>query len=774
MAEDLAVFVSGSGEERSLVPHVFAATLYGGWTFEDRLRLEVFAPVYGHTRNSVGDAFRGGALGDVLVQANIRIVQRRDEISFSLVPTLGLPTGRPKALVARGPHLKLRAALGGTVAERFGYAANLGFVLAPGAPFEDLAVGSSINGAAAAWVVLDERLRVGADYDLAVGTSNAPGFTNNLATAQLFAQYTTSEGVGLTVAGGRGLLLGVGAPEWRAVAALTWARTIRDKDGDGIFDDVDACPLDPEDFDQWEDLDGCPEADNDEDTLLDPDDTCPNEAEDFDNFNDVDGCPDPDNDEDGVLDVDDVCPVRPGIVEMRGCPDTDRDGLMDDDDQCPADAGPQDLIGCPDRDADQFADWRDACPDVPRLADEPIEQSNGCPRKAFVRGDRIEITERVEFETNKAIIRSQSFGLLDDVVSALKRYPQITLVEVAGHTDNVGSDSANMTLSKKRAASVLTYLIEKGGIDKLRLKSNGYGETEPIDSNFTELGRQKNRRVEFRIQAQGPVTQETDSGLGKDVAGLIIKMPSERPFTRVEVDGSIQSARAPFKGLILTPGSHRVRVFDPERGLDWSTTVEATGGATLAIEVPADAITNPGGGASATVVPSAALPSAGPIAPESGPAMPEPVPDGAPLAVPVGVLPAPAELPGMGGNGAPPPMAPDPDNFPVESPAPWEAAAPPADPTPEPAPAQPEPSPADATVVGPGFGGPVDPKADKAAAKAEAKAAKDAERAAKAEAKARRKGADDEAPPPIVDPNTLPPAAPAEQPKPDDPWSQPQ
>jgi outer membrane protein OmpA-like peptidoglycan-associated protein len=71
-------------------------------------------------------------------------------------------------------------------------------------------------------------------------------------------------------------------------------------------------------------------------------------------------------------------------------------------------------------------------------------------------------------------------------------------IGVYGHTDNVGSDATNLRLSKDRAASVMAYLVGKG-INKGRLESEGYGETKPVQTNDTDEGRAKNRRVEFKI-----------------------------------------------------------------------------------------------------------------------------------------------------------------------------------------------------------------------------------------------------------------------------------
>ena len=104
---------------------------------------------------------------------------------------------------------------------------------------------------------------------------------------------------------------------------------------DGIPDDVDKCPDDPEDFDDFEDEDGCPDPDNDRDGILDKDDKCPNEPETKNGFEDEDGCPDDDNDKDGIPDKKDKCPNKQetinGYKDDDGCPDevkdTDQDGI---------------------------------------------------------------------------------------------------------------------------------------------------------------------------------------------------------------------------------------------------------------------------------------------------------------------------------------------------------------------------------------------------------------------------------------------------------------
>lgn len=101
------------------------------------------------------------------------------------------------------------------------------------------------------------------------------------------------------------------------------------------------------------------------------------------------------------------------------------------------------------------------------------------------------------FEYNKSTILKSSFSELDRVVYLLKNYP-IDLVEVAGHTDSVGNEEYNLTLSDKRASAVLDYIVKKG-IAKEKLVSKGYGKHEPVATNETEEGRKLNRRVELRI-----------------------------------------------------------------------------------------------------------------------------------------------------------------------------------------------------------------------------------------------------------------------------------
>jgi OOP family OmpA-OmpF porin len=319
----------------------------------------------------------------------------------------------------------------------------------------------------------------------------------------------------LALGAGRGLLPNKGAnPDLRAFISIVFEPNIGDRDGDGIKDDIDKCPDDPEDYDQFEDEDGCPEPDNDRDGILDEDDKCPNIPEDKDGFQDEDGCPEGnknDRDGDGILDDVDKCPDDPEDFDQfqdeDGCPDpdNDQDGILDVDDLCPNDPedkdGFEDEDGCPDpdNDKDRILDKDDKCPNEPETYNG-FEDEDGCPDRGrvVVTDTSIEILDMVYFEYNKAVIKSESFPILDAVAATLQGNPSINLIEIQGHTDERGDDAYNLDLSDRRAKSVREYLQGKG-VDEKRLTSQGYGETQPLDRRHNEAAWAKNRRVAFLI-----------------------------------------------------------------------------------------------------------------------------------------------------------------------------------------------------------------------------------------------------------------------------------
>ena len=337
---------------------------------------------------------------------------------------------------------------------------------------------------------------------------------------------------GLHVEGGigAGILPGFGSPDLRAFVGVRFAMEDRDRDDDGVDDERDPCPEQAEDKDGHEDADGCPDPDNDGDGFPDGADRCVDEAEDPDGFQDGDGCPEPDNDADGIGDGDDRCPGQagsaafqgcpapdrdgdgvgdpddacvdlPGQAELKGCPDQDHDGTLDPDDRCVEVPGTADLKGCNDADQDGIADPDDRCPSEAEVING-VDDGDGCPDQGktlvVVTADRIELKETVFFDSGKDSIQTRSFPLLDQVALVLKAHAEIKKLSVEGHTDDQGDDARNLDLSRRRAASVVRFLVDKG-VDEARLVSEGFGETQPLAPNKTRAGREKNRRVELRI-----------------------------------------------------------------------------------------------------------------------------------------------------------------------------------------------------------------------------------------------------------------------------------
>jgi outer membrane protein OmpA-like peptidoglycan-associated protein len=173
-----------------------------------------------------------------------------------------------------------------------------------------------------------------------------------------------------------------------------------------------------------------------------------------------------DTDGDGLSDGEEI---RIGSNPLNR--DTDGDGIPDDRDKCPLESGPTGNLGC------------------------PYTEDKG--ELIFQKLGDILILENIEFEPGKATLLVKSNPTLDKVVSSLKANPNVS-IEVRGHTDSTGDFQQNISLSLKRAESVKQYLVSRG-IDSNRITTEGLGPTMPIASNSSPEGRQRNRRIEFRI-----------------------------------------------------------------------------------------------------------------------------------------------------------------------------------------------------------------------------------------------------------------------------------
>lgn len=272
-----------------------------------------------------------------------------------------------------------------------------------------------------------------------------------------------------------------------------------DSDGDGVRDERDACPETPAGV--TVDERGCP-VDSDADGVADYRDRCPDTPAGA--RVDERGCP-TDGDGDGVYDGIDRCADTPqgATVDERGCPsDGDDDGVLDGIDRCPeTPAGVRvDERGCPvDSDGDGVPDGPDQCPNTSPGTEVDEE---GCPVSEIQRQleeEREYAFGGVNFEFNSAQLRESAAPTLREVGRVLVQNEGIQ-VEIQGHTDSIGPADYNETLGRRRAESVLEFLLRNfPSLSRDQFTVRSFGETEPVATNETESGRQQNRRVEIEV-----------------------------------------------------------------------------------------------------------------------------------------------------------------------------------------------------------------------------------------------------------------------------------
>jgi outer membrane protein OmpA-like peptidoglycan-associated protein len=498
-----------TGEEVELIRHQLTLNVQGAIGFFDRLELGVAMPVtlfqaQGDTSATLTPTnLSAPVFGDLKLYPKFRIIDG-EHIGLAILVPVTLPTGdednlQGNASVTVEPRLAFEVGF----TDRFRGALTVGYVIRKNQTLFNIDLGNELTvGAGVEFMVAPERFallaevfgNIGADTDVKSQAAERPF------EVEVAGRYWPSPKHALTLGVGRGLSQGYGTPAVRAYLGYAFGpRAEGDRDGDGIADAEDQCPDDPEDKDDFQDSDGCPDPDNDQDGIPDTADRCPNDPEDVDGFEDRDGCPDVDNDRDGILDRDDACPDvaedKDGIDDQDGCPDDDidRDGLLDADDKCPTE--PEDKDGFQDE---------DGCPDLDNDGDGVLDADDDCPNdaenKCRVRKTEcsIIILDLVHFEYNKDVIKAVSFPVLDAVADVVRSNPELKLLEVQGHTDADGTNAYNIDLSQRRAASVVAYLVGKG-IDGARLKPKGYGEEQPVASNNNKAGMALNRRVEFII-----------------------------------------------------------------------------------------------------------------------------------------------------------------------------------------------------------------------------------------------------------------------------------
>ena len=442
--------------------------------------------------NNASANIAGPSAGDTRIDARAILFRTRDRrAAFGAQASLLVPTGTTASFGGDGQTTAMFGVSGEYtfhITEGFNLTlvGNLGVDLRPTATFNlpangGLAVGDELRWAVAAFVPFKEnKYRLGLTIFGQTGLENDAGTgdtifanENNPIEWQAEGRMRFGKYDRFWAGAGAGSRLdqGYGAPDFRivAVVGVQWpifdvdapspeqakaARRkrpieIQDRDHDGIPDDIDACPDEPEDHLGADPNDGCPlPPDRDHDGIPDQFDKCPDEPEDHKGAEPNDGCPDPDTDKDGIPDSVDACPHEPGQPS-------------------------------------------------------PDPKKNGCPQFIRLEGSSVRVLQQVHFATGKADILPDSFPILQEIANLLKVTPSIKRMAIEGHTDNRGAAALNLHLSQARSESVMNWLVGRGGIEAKRLEAHGYGMTKPIEDNNTDEGRTANRRVEFNIKAEG-------------------------------------------------------------------------------------------------------------------------------------------------------------------------------------------------------------------------------------------------------------------------------
>ena len=533
-AMDPLVAVFESGERLDLVSDVLQLDLMGAYTM-GRVRLGLDMPIYLFTDGQLVDGNMGS--GDVMFDVKGTLLDRREAaVGLALDGRLFLPTATVELpLGTQGLGWELAAVADKELGPVL-LAANLGTRGLPEVELSNVTVNDQFFYRLGGGYAVSDAAGISAD--LAGAVTYAEGFSNNASApleAILGGWGRVADSVVLRGGVGTGLSRGIGAPVFRALLSVGYEPPlVRDSDEDGLVDDVDACPEQPEDFDSWQDEDGCPDlsvqvqvrlVDRSGEIVEGAAGTLRGDAEGGEGFGAFETQVHPGSYRLAVqaegyrsLDVPVTVPDQgPHLVELLLQAQTGRLRLTvlgPEDAPLPAylvidrldraEVGAEgvelELLPGPHGLLVQAEGYALGRAEAEIIVDEVTEVVvKLAPTRVAVTRDKIEILEKVYFDTGKDTIKPESYPLLDEISGILAEREDILKVRVEGHTDERGRASSNQSLSERRASAVRSYLEAKG-VAAERLVSQGFGEAEPVDPGHTEKAWDKNRRVEFMIE----------------------------------------------------------------------------------------------------------------------------------------------------------------------------------------------------------------------------------------------------------------------------------
>jgi outer membrane protein OmpA-like peptidoglycan-associated protein len=555
-----------AADRRTYLDNLLGANLTAGASLHKMLRVDLRLPVFfaarGYNANDPAGQPMGGGLGSMRAAVMFAPLTPADGgFGLGIVPWLDLPTAtHSKNMGYRG--LSGGTKLAATVeAGPLTVGGDVGLAFRPQVEgYENIAGTDQLVAGIGAGFAINDNLGVNleANFNPSLASKDirdaipdgVPGWAESPSEALLSFRGRTGSGAHFLVGGATALSPGVGAARFRIFIGGGFGKIsdagggrIGDADKDGIADDKDACPADPEVVNDYKDADGCPDklgslgiiAKQYYDVVPDVELTITGMGD----TRQVKTAKDPvtlDNLMPGAYDVramdskyEGNIQIRikegPNKVELEVQPTTPGTLVVSAVDEAGKPV-PNALVTVAAPGGGQGKEMKLGAAGDGRMDLAPgyysvFVQSEGygifredtnivasdatnvkavlTKAKTEIKKERIEILEKVFFQQGSAVIQSQSFPLLDEVANVMLRNADIKLIEVAGHTSSEGSLDVNNKLSQDRANAVMNYLIERGVSDN-RLQAVGYGPSQPLVPEKTEDDRAKNRRVEFVIK----------------------------------------------------------------------------------------------------------------------------------------------------------------------------------------------------------------------------------------------------------------------------------